>query len=50
MSNELSKECEVYDTYLREVQTPQVISLQDSFDTTRTEKVLEPLHPDIDSY
>ena len=50
MSNELTKECEVYDTFLREVQTSEMIFLQNSFDTTRTEKVLEPLHPDINSY
>ena len=43
-------ECEQYDTFLDTVQTPEVISLQNSFDTTRTEKVLVPLNAEISSF
>ena len=43
-------ECEQYDIFLDTVQTPEVISLQNSFDTTRTEKVLIPLNDEISTY
>ena len=47
---ELFNECQVYDIFLLNIQNPEVVSLQDSFDTTRTEKVLQPLDPTIATY
>ena len=47
---ELTNECQIYDIFLRNIQNPEVVSLQDSFDTTRTEKVLRPLDPAITTY
>ena len=50
LMSELNDECQIYDAYLRSVQNPEVLSLQNSFDKTRTEKVLQPLDPNIEIY
>ena len=50
LMSELTNECQIYDIFLLNIQNPEVESLQDSFDTTRTEKVLRPLDPAITTY